>query len=238
MNLGNKTVLITGANGGVGKALVRYCIEHGAQKIYCCAREIEKLDDLKMMSERVEVCRLDITDKGEIAQLASVVNTIDILINNAGVNSQKRVFDEGTSDFDVNVQGTLNVCRGLRHSIAKGGAIINITSIVALVNLPIMGLYSASKSALHSLTQAMRAELSPHRIEVYEVLPGPIDTDMTKGQEMEKNAPEDIVAALFKGYEEKNYEIYPDPFSKGIKEALENDCKALELNFASSVQSL
>lgn len=236
MNLVNKTVLITGANGGMGKALVRYCVEHNAQKIYCCARDVGKLDDLKTMGDRVELCRLDITKKDQIEHLASVIGTIDILINNAGVNTQKRVFEEGTSDFDVNVQGTLNVCRGLRHNITKGGAIINITSIVALVNLPIMGLYSASKSALHSLTQAMRAELAPHRIEVYEVLPGPIDTDMTKGQEMVKNAPEDIVSALFEGYNEKNYEIYPDPFSKGIKEGLENDCKSVELNFAHSVQ--
>jgi NAD(P)-dependent dehydrogenase (short-subunit alcohol dehydrogenase family) len=236
MKLSNKTVLITGANGGVGRELVRYCVEHDARKIYCCARDIGKLDDLKKMGEAIELCPLDITDKAEIQKLSSAVDTIDILINNAGVNSGKRVFDEVTIDFDVNVLGTLNVCRELRHKIAQEGAIVNITSILALVNLPVMGFYSASKSALHSLTQAMRAELAQEGTEVYEVLPGPIDTDMTKDQEMEKTAPEDIVKALFEGYANKIYEIYPDPFSKMIKAGLDQDAKAVERDFAFSVQ--
>jgi NAD(P)-dependent dehydrogenase (short-subunit alcohol dehydrogenase family) len=236
MNLENKTLLITGANGGLGRALVRYALSHGASKVYCCARDTAKLEALSDLGAGVELCPLDITDKAQIATFAQTIGSIDILINNAGVNSGKRVFDESTDDFEVNVQGTLNVCRGLRSKISKGGSIVNISSILAHVNLPIMGLYCASKSALHSLTQAMRAELSLHQIEVYEVFPGPIDTDMSKDQPMEKASPETIADALFEGIEEKTYEIYPDPFAQGIKEALESDGKALELNFAASVQ--
>lgn len=236
MNLENKILLITGANGGLGRALVRYALSHGAAKVYCCARDTAKLEALKELGTEVELCALDITDKAQIAAFAQTIDSIDLLINNAGVNSGKRVFDESIDDFEVNVQGTLNVCRGLRSKIAKGGSIVNISSILAHVNLPIMGLYCASKSALHSLTQAMRAELALHQIEVYELFPGPIDTDMSKDQPMEKASPEDIASALFEGIEEKTYEIYPDPFSRGIKEALEVDCKALELNFAASVQ--
>ena len=129
MNLENKTLLITGANGGLGQALVRYAINHNAAKIYCCARDVAKLEPLKTLGENVELCPLDITDKSQIAAFAQTIGSIDILINNAGVNSGKRVFDESTDDFEVNVQGTLNVCRGLRTKISKGGAIVNISSI-------------------------------------------------------------------------------------------------------------
>lgn len=236
MNLSNKTILITGANGGVGRSLIRYCLEHKAKKIYCCARDITKLADINDTNTEIELCQLDITDINQIKVLAKSIDMIDILINNAGVNTGKRVFEETISDFEVNLFGTLNVCRELHKKIPKGGSIINITSIVALVNLPSMGLYCASKSALHSLSQAMRAELATSQITVYEVLPGPIDTNMTKGQIMEKTSPEEIVSAIFKGYENREYEIYPDPFAREIKIACEDDYKSIELSFAHSVQ--
>ncbi len=236
MNLKNKTILITGASGGLGKAFVAYAIKHHAKKIYCCAKDIALLNNLENGDTAVELCSLDITDKEQVKHLASKIGEVDILINNAGVNSAKRVFENTAIDFEINVLGTLNVCRELNHKLTKQGAIINITSILALVNLPMNGLYCASKSALHSLTQAMRAELAPKEIEVYEVLPGPIDTKMTKGQPMEKSKPEEIVDAVFEGYENKNYEIYPDPFSKMIKEALSKDPLSVEKNFALSVQ--
>ncbi|DAB40481.1 MAG TPA: short-chain dehydrogenase [Sulfurovum sp. UBA12169] len=236
MNLENKIILITGANGGLGRAFVEYAIKNHAKKIYCCAKDIAALEDLKNKSNAIELCSLDITDKEQIKKLASTIEAIDILINNAGVNSSKKVFEESAIDFEVNVFGTLNVCRTLNHKIAKEGAIINVSSILALVNLPVNGLYCASKSALHSLTQAMRAELASRQIEVYEVLAGPIDTNMSKDQEMEKSKPQDIVNGVFKEYENKNYEIYPDGFSQMIKEGLSKDPLSVEKNFAQSVQ--
>ncbi len=236
MSLSNKTILITGANGGLGHALAQYALSQNAAKVYCCARSVSKLASLKEAYPSVVLCELDITDKQQVKALAADIGPIDILINNAGVNSGKRVFDECNDDFAVNVEGTLNVCRELRHRIAPEGAIITVTSILALVNLPVMGLYCASKSALHSLTQAMRAELASYGIDVYEVLPGPIDTGMSEGQEMEKADPADIAAAIFEGYRSKTYEIYPDPFSNMIKNALAADPKAVENDFAHSVR--
>ncbi|MDY0122151.1 MAG: SDR family NAD(P)-dependent oxidoreductase [Sulfurimonas sp.] len=236
MNLENKTILITGANGGVGMATLQYALAHNAKKIYATARDTSALEAFAQTHDNVVVQRLDITNKAQVHQLSQSIEDLDMLINTAGVNSGKRVFDESTIDFHVNVQGTMNVCQALTPKIKQHGAIITITSIVALVNLPIMGLYSASKSALHSLTQALRAELTSKDIEVYEVLAGPIDTKMTEGQEMPKTSPEDIVEAMFTSVAAKEYEIYPDPFAKMVHENFLKDPRAVEAEFAQSVQ--
>ena len=235
MNLSGKTLLVTGAAGGLGKSLVEEAMAQNAHKIYCCARNTAPLEELQGKYPGIVLCTLDITDTAQLKKLSSSLETIDILINNAGVNSGMRIFDDSRIDFDVNLFGTLNVCRELRHRIAPGGAIINVTSILALINLPVMGLYSASKSALHSATQAMRAELALSDIDVYEVLPGPIDTEMSAGQEMEKASPADVARAIIEGYRAHTYEIYPDSFATMIKETLAENPAMLESNFAQSV---
>lgn len=236
MCLRNKTILITGANGGLGRSFIQHCLRENAKKIYCCARNSETISNLEKLHSSIEVYTLDITDIESIRSLALKIEKIDILINNAGVNSGKRVFEESLIDFEVNVFGTLNVCRELRYKITKnGGAIINISSILALMNLPVLGLYSASKSALHSLTQAMRAELISDGIDVYEVLPGPIDTNMTKQQGIEKTSPDEIVQKIFEGYLIKNFYIYPDLFSKTIKKNIGKQANDLETTFAQSL---
>ena len=236
MNLENKTILITGANGGVGMATLQYALAHNAKKIYATARDTSALEAFAQAHSNVVVHRLDITNKTQVHQLSQSIEDLDLLINTAGVNSGKRVFDETTIDFHVNVQGTMNVCQALTPKMKKGAALVNITSIVALVNLPIMGLYAASKSALHSLTQALRAELTSQEIEVYEVLAGPIDTKMTEGQEMPKTSPEAIADAMFAGIAAKEYEIYPDDFAKMIHQKFLADPRAVEAEFAQSVQ--
>lgn len=90
-----------------------------------------------------------------------------------------------------------------------------MSSVLALANPPVMGIYSASKSTLHSATQALRAEFALRDVEVYEVLPGPIETGMSENQPMEKASPEDVAKEVWAGYEAKTFEIYPDPVAKG-----------------------
>ncbi|MGB7402533.1 MAG: SDR family NAD(P)-dependent oxidoreductase [Arcobacter sp.] len=235
MNLENKTVFITGANGGLGSAFVKEFLNQNVKKIYCSARDINKLNSLQKLSNKIELVELDITNKEQLKSLISSIGKIDILVNNAGVNSDKRFFDDETVDFDVNLFGTLNSCRILSENINKDGVIINMSSILALINLPIMALYCASKSALHSITQALRAELKIKDISVYEVLPGPIDTDMSKDLQMSKTSPIDIVKATINGLNSSEYEIYPDSFAKVIKKRLEEDKVNLENEFAQSI---
>ena len=235
MKIENKTILITGANGGLASAFINQLLKQNIKKIYCTARDIAKLEDLKKLSNKIEIFTLDITKKEQALQVASKIENIDILINNAGVNSGKQLFDYTQVDFEVNTFGTTNIIDNFYKKINKGGAIVNITSVLALINLPIMAFYCASKSALHSLTQALRAHAKKDGISVFEVLPGPIDTNMTKGQDMPKTSPDDIVKNVLESITKDQYEIFPDRFSQMVNKRLNDDKEALEKEFAMSI---
>lgn len=232
----NKTVLITGANGGLGTALVQEFLKQNVKKIYCTARDESKLENLKKLSDKIETLSLDITNKEQIMQLASKIENLDILVNNAGVNSAKQILDDNKFDFDVNTFATLDLTQALYNKINKGGAIVNVTSVLALINLPVMALYCASKSALHSITQALRAEGKKDEISVFEVLPGPIDTNMTKDTDMPKTSPSEVAKSVLDSMAKDEYEIFPDEFAVMIKNRLKDDKEALEKEFAMSVQ--
>ena len=235
MDLKNKIALVTGANGGLGEAIVKELLEKNIAKVYCGVRVKSSGEALTSLSDKIAVIELDLADVKMLEKNLADIENIDLLINNAGVNSAKRVLENENSDFNINVNGTLKVTQLLAPKINKGGFIVNITSVLALCNLPVMGLYCASKSALHSLTQALRAEMSLKEIQVLEVLPGPIDTKMTPGDAMPKASPKDIALETIKGIEADKEELYPDDFSKSIKEALDNDPKGIEKQFAQSV---
>lgn len=234
----NKIVFITGANGGLGSVLTQKILELHPSKIYCSARDIKSLEGLQALSPRIEAIEMDITSQESIDKAVEKIDKLDVLINNAGVNSNKRLFDESFVDIEVNLKGTLNLTQALFQRLKESqGTLINITSVLALVNLPILANYSASKSALHSCTQALRAEFGLFGGEVYEVLPGPIETRMTEGSPMPKTKPEDIADALLKSVQNKEFEIYPDGFSQMIKERLESEPAKLIKEFAMSLQS-
>lgn len=237
MSLKNKTLFITGASGGLGMATVLYALKNNAKKIYASARDTSSLEMLATTHPTIIPLTLDITNTQSVGDAATKVDSIDMLINTAGVNTGARVLEDSTVDFEVNILGNLKVYQAFANKVNEGGAIVTITSILALVNLPVMGLYCASKSALRSITQALRAELSVKNVEVYEVLAGPVDTKMTEGQDMPKAKPETIVAEMFAGIESKTFEIYPDEFAKSIREGLSTDAKAVEANFAESLKT-
>ena len=235
VDLTNKIALVTGANGGLGEAIVKELLKNNIEKIYCGVRDTKKALFLEELSDKIVLIELDLANHTMLETNLANIENIDLLINNAGVNSGKRVFDDENSDFTINVQGTLKVTQILSNKINQNGAIVNITSILALCNLPIMGLYCASKSALHSLTQAIRAEMISKDIHVLEVLPGPIDTKMTPDENMPKASPQDIAVEIIKGLEVKHEEVYPDDFAKMIKTGLEKDPKKMEKEFAFSL---
>lgn len=234
--MNNKTIFLTGANGGLGKAFIEELISLNPKKIYCAARDIKTLDQIKNLDKCIETVQLDITDINSIKNVVSQVESLDILINNAGINNNKRLFDDNFTEIEVNLKGTMNLTKALfeklQHSNAK---VINITSILALINLPVMADYCISKSALHSFTQALRAELAQFGCEVYEVLPGPMETKMTEGVPMPKAQPNDIVKAILEAIDQKEFEIFPDEFSKMIKQRLDKEPKAIEQDFALSI---
>jgi short-subunit dehydrogenase len=233
----NKIVLITGANGGLGTAFIKKILELNPSKVYCSARDIKSLENIKSMSSKIEAIELDIASKESIKKALSKIDKLDILINNAGVNSNSRLFDDSFLDIEVNLKGTINLTEALFEKLkASKGTVVNVTSIIALVNLPILANYSISKSALHSFSQALRAEFRLFGGEVYEVLPGPIETKMTEGSPMEMAQPEDIVTAVLASMKNKEFEIYPDEFARMIKQRLKDEPEKLIEEFSMFIQ--
>jgi NAD(P)-dependent dehydrogenase (short-subunit alcohol dehydrogenase family) len=214
MNIAKKTVLITGANRGIGRALVEEALRRGAQKVYAGTRSpIEHSD------KRVASLTLDVTNAQQIQQAASEIDTLHLLINNAGVAiyddlSKPAVIEQHLA---VNLFGSLNVTRAFLPLLKRSkGAIVNNISTVALAPVPIIAGYSISKAAALSMTQSLRALLAGQDVTVHAVLTGPVDTDMNRGFDIPKASPESAAAAIFDGVEKGEEEIFPDPLSQSI----------------------
>ena len=238
MKLDNKTVLVSGANRGIGKAIVEALLKQKVKKIYAGARNIASLPSFG--DARVVPIVLDITNRANIKKAASTAADVEVLINNAGIASFAGVVtgepDVLMKDMEVNYFGTLSMVHAFVPVIEKngGGAIANVSSVVGLAPMVAIGGYSASKAALFSATQSMRAELAPRNITVHGIFPGPIDTDMAREFEFDKASPEstaeNIVAGLIAGKED----IFPDPMSAQVGELWAKDPKGLERQFAAN----
>jgi NAD(P)-dependent dehydrogenase (short-subunit alcohol dehydrogenase family) len=234
MNIAKKTVLITGANRGIGRALVEEALRRGAQKVYAGTRSpIEHSD------KRVTSLTLDVTNAQQIQQAASEIDTLHLLINNAGVAiyddlSKPAVIEQHLA---VNLFGSLNVTRAFLPLLKRSkGAIVNNISTVALAPVPIIAGYSISKAAALSMTQSLRALLAGQDVTVHAVLTGPVDTDMNRGFDIPKASPESAAAAIFDGVEKGEEEIFPDPLSQSIAAGWRNGvAKGLERQVAGFV---
>lgn len=240
MNLKGKIVLVTGANGGLGGALVKALLDKGVARVYAAARSTAAVADLvQQHAGRVIALKLDITDASSVAAAAEQCRDLDLLINNAGVNRCEGLLgptgmDSARQEMEVNYFGTLAMCRAFAPLLAVHGfgAIVNVCSIIGLVNLPVNGTYCASKAAGHSLLQGIRAELAPRGVRVVGVYPGPVDTKMTAGQEMPKSTPVQVASAILAGLELDAEDIFPDPMSQGVFEQLGKNAKQVEKQFA------
>lgn len=239
MKIKDATALVTGANRGIGKALVEQLIKHGARKIYATARDTNKLEELtRNFPNKVTAVRLDLLEASTLSTLASTCGDVNLVINNAGaleLGSQLTASKEALmSDMLTNYFGTIGVLRELVPVLERngGGCIANILSIVALAPMPGIGGYSASKAAAHSLTQTLRAELKSKQITVHGVYPGPVDTDMTKGFPIDKTHPIDVADSILKGIELGELNIMPDPVSDESFKLWQVDQTALETQFA------
>lgn len=239
MKIQGKTALVTGANRGIGREIVLALLEQGAQKIYATARDKASLQPLLALApNRIEARQLDVTDAGSIRALASA-SDVNLLINNAGVLEFGSFLDTSSAQtlrqFQTNVFGLLEMTRVFTPILEanQGGAVVNILSLVALASMPGLAAYNASKAAAWSLTQAMRATLASKKIEVFGVFPGAVDTDMLAGVDMPKTKPQELAAAIVRGIEKGNEDIFPDPMSEGLYAAWRINHKEVEKQFAS-----
>ena len=236
MNIRNSIVLVTGANRGLGSALVAAFLEAGASKVYAAARNASSV----MTSDaRVVPIALDVTNREQIAAAATKASDVTLLVNNAGVMTAHNVLtmDQAAIDADyrTNVFGTLAVIKGFLPVLerASGGAtILNVLSVVALAPIPRLGGYSSSKAASYSMTQALRPELKKKGIAVVAALPGLIDTDMVRMLPVPKTSAADVARGIVAGLEQGDEEIFPDAPARQMSALWNQSHKDFERTFA------
>jgi NAD(P)-dependent dehydrogenase (short-subunit alcohol dehydrogenase family) len=235
MKIADSTVLVTGANRGLGKALVEEALRRGAKRIYAGARQ-----PFVHANRGVRPLTLDVTDAAQIGAAVEKVDTIDILINNAGISLQNDLSDRAALErlLAVNLFGTYDVTMAFLPVLARPrSAIVNVLSLASVAAVPFDSLYSISKAAAFSLSQSLRALLAGRGVSVHVVLPGPLDTDMTLGLDIPKASPASAARAIFDGLEKGEEEIFPDPMSESVAEGWRNSTvKALERQFAAYIE--
>jgi short-subunit dehydrogenase len=237
MTVQNSTAFVTGANRGIGRAIVEGLLRSKVGRVYAAARDTAQLNDLAGEDRKdLTVVKLDLNDPETIAAAADQAADVTLLINNAGIlepGSQLTAdLDSIRRDFETNYFGTLRVVRAFAPILLKnGGAIVNVLSVASFASVPSLGAYSASKAALHSLTQALRAELTPKGVAVHGVYPGPVDTEMIREVHLDKASPADVADAIVKGIDRGILSILPDDFSVSAYETWRRDPATLEEQF-------
>jgi len=237
MHMREIVAFVTGANRGIGAALVQELLDQGAARIYATARQQADLARIADQDPRIVPIQLDVTDGTQLASVARRAGDVEILFNNAGVVDFGSVLDAPPAafsrNFDVNFFGVLNATRAFAPTLtAHHGAVVNILTLVALASMPGLGVYNASKAAAWSLTQSLRADLAKRDVRVFGVFPGAVDTDMLKGVEMPKTSSHDVASAILDGVEADEEDIFPDPMSKQLYTQWAADHKGIERQFA------
>jgi NAD(P)-dependent dehydrogenase (short-subunit alcohol dehydrogenase family) len=234
MTIEDKVVLVTGANRGIGQALVEEALARGARRVYAGTRH-----PLAHPDERVTPLILDVTNATQIQAAVEAVESLDILINNAGVALYDDLSDRATIEqhLAVNLFGTHAVTQAFLPLLTQSrGAIVNGLSLAAFASLPMIPAYSISKAASFSLSQSLRALLAGQGVSVHSVLTGPTDTEMSRGLDVPKASAESVAQAIFDGVENGEEDIFPDPMSQSMAASWRGGAaKAMERQNASLV---
>jgi len=231
MTIADKTVLVTGANRGIGQALVEEALDRGAKRVYAGARQ-----PLTHRDGRVTPLTLDVTNAAQIQRAVDEVVSLDILINNAGVALYDDLSDRSVLErhLAVNLFGAYGVTQAFLPLLTGSrGAIVNNLSVNALAPLLLIPAYSISKAATFNMTQSLRVLLAARGVRVHAVLTGPVDTDMTRGLDIPKASPDTVARGIFDGVENGQEEIFPDPMSESLAQSWRSGAaKALERQYA------
>jgi NAD(P)-dependent dehydrogenase (short-subunit alcohol dehydrogenase family) len=233
MEITNSTAVVTGANRGLGRALVDALLDRGAQRVYAGARDPRAI----RADERITPVALDVTDRASIDHLATIATDTDLLINNAGAAAFATALDADSDglarEFAVNFTGLHDMIRAFTPAlIQNSGTLVNVLTLLAYAPAPPMAGYSASKAAAQSLTLALRPALTLAGVRVHGVYPGGIDTDMLAGVDAPKAAPHAVANAILDGITAGQQDIYPDPTSVHMGELWNRDPRAFTAAFA------
>jgi NAD(P)-dependent dehydrogenase (short-subunit alcohol dehydrogenase family) len=236
MTIVGKTILVTGANRGIGRVLVADVLRRGARRVYAGTRQ-----PLAHPDGRVTPLTLDVTNQAQVQAAAEQVDALDMLINNAGIWLYDDLRDRAMLEehLAVNFYGTWGVTQALLPLLTRSrGTIVNNVSLMALAALPLTPAYSASKAAAFSLTQSLRALLASRGVRVHAVLTGPVDADLTRGFDIPKASAEQVARAIFDGVEAGEEDIFPDPMSQTMAEGWRDGvAKAFERQNAALAQA-
>lgn len=237
MQIEGKRVLVTGASRGLGLALVFAFAEAGAAEVIAGSRKEEDRNKLKTAAEnlgaRIRPVQLDVTSDGDVEALVQL-GGVDILVNNAGVagygNPVTMNFADAREEMEVNYLGSLRMARAFAPFMIeqKQGVIVNIATAFARVNLPLIGTYCATKAAVLSLGQALRAYLSEHGIVVITVLPTTIDTDMSRGANVPKMGTEFVAEEVLEAIREEKHDPAIGDEAHNVLDGLAKDAVGFE----------
>jgi NAD(P)-dependent dehydrogenase (short-subunit alcohol dehydrogenase family) len=212
-----KTVLVSGANRGLGQALVDEALRRGARRVYGGARRPFSHPD-----GRVVPVLLDVTDESQIQRAVGQIESLDVLINNAGMAISDDLSDRAVIEqhLAVNLFGPLSLTQAFLPQLARtNGAVVNVLSTAAAAALPIIPSYSISKAASWSLSQSLRALLAPRGVSVHAVLAGPMNTEMSREFPVPKASTESVAKAIFDAVQAGEDDIFPDPMSATLAES-------------------
>lgn len=223
MKIENAVVLVTGANRGIGLAFVRELLARGARKVYAAARDPSTIAP----QPGVQALRLDVNNPEEVAAAAALATDVTLVINNAGI-AQPGGFMAADSEeamrriFETNVFGVLRVSKAFAPvlKVNGGGALLNVLSVASWVNGGELAAYSASKSAAWSLTNALRHELAAQKTQVLGLHMAYVDTDLTRGFDVPKTSPVQIVQRALDGLEAGADEVLADELTQHVKLAM------------------
>jgi NAD(P)-dependent dehydrogenase (short-subunit alcohol dehydrogenase family) len=222
MKIDNATVLVTGANRGIGLAFTRELLARGARKVYAGAR-----DPSSIKLPGVEAVRLDVTKPEDVAAAAARAGDVTLVINNAGIGQPGGFLASDSEEvarrqFETNFFGMLRVSKAFAPVLASngGGALLNVLSIVSWINGGQLAAYAASKSAAWSLTNSLRHELASQKTQVLALHMAFVDTDLVRAIEGPKTSPEDIVKRALDGLESGLDEVLADERTQLVKQGL------------------
>jgi NAD(P)-dependent dehydrogenase (short-subunit alcohol dehydrogenase family) len=222
MNVKDSVVFVTGANRGLGLEFAKQALRRGAAKVYATAR-----DSAKIALPGVVRMRLDVTNPAEVVAVAAQCKDVTLLINNAGIARIGGILDGDLApllreQLETNLFGMLHVSRGFAGILGKngGGAILNILSILSWVNTPKIAGYGITKAAAWGLTNSLRHELRAQGTQVVSFHAGFIDTDMTRGLDIPKARPEDVVRQAFHAIEAGQEEVTTDETTRQVRGGL------------------
>jgi len=227
-------VVVTGANRGLGRALVTEALRRGAKRVYAGSRQ-----PLVHPDARVTPLILDVTDAAQIQAAVESVDSVDVLVNNAGIALLDDLTDRAVIEqhLEVNLFGTWGVTQAFLPLLTESeGSVVNVLSDTAFAALPLVPGYSISKAAAFALTQSLRALSAPLGVSVHAVVPGPIDTEMSRALDAPKASPESVAQAIFDGLDKGEDDIFPDPASQHLAESWRTGpAKALERQYAALI---